>query len=57
MSLGEIDYINVVTEACTVLGIIVISENAQALALSDRSLCDERNEVVRNASWEFADKG
>ena len=56
MSLGEIYNVNIVAKACTVLGRIVISEDAQALALADCSLGDERNEIVRNTARKFTDE-
>ena len=57
MSLGKIDNIDIITQACTVLSRIVISEDAQALSLADRCLGDEWHEVVRNSTRKLADEG
>ena len=57
MCLGKIHNIDVVAETCSVRCRIVISENAEALTLSDCGLGDERNQVVRNASRKLSDEG
>ena len=57
MCLGKINNVDIVAETCSVRCRIVISENAEALTLSDCGLGDERNQVVRNASRKFSDKG
>ena len=56
MSLCEIHDINIVPQACAILGRIVISEYAQAFALSDCSLGDERDQIVRDTAWQFPDQ-
>ena len=57
MCLGKINNVDIVAETCSVRCRIVISENAEALTLSDCGLGDERNEVVRHTAREFADEG
>ena len=56
MGLGEVHDVDVVAEACAVFGRVVVAEDAQALALADRGLGDERNEVVRHTARKFADE-
>ena len=56
MCLCKIDNIDIVPQAGSVLGWIIISENAQALSLSDCSLSDEWNQVVRNTARKLTDK-
>lgn len=57
MCLCKVYDVDVVTKTCAVLGRVVVAEDAEALTLADGCLGDERDEVVRNASWEFADEG
>ena len=54
MRLCKVNHIDIVAQACTVLCRIVVTEDAEALALSDRCLSDERNEIVRNTARELA---
>ena len=53
MSLGKVHDIDIVAEACSVLCRVVISEDAEAFALTYGCLGDERHEVVRNATLEL----
>ena len=57
MGLREVYDVDVVTEAGSVLGRIVIAEDAQAFAFSNRGLSDERHEIVRHTARKLADKG
>ena len=57
MCLCKIDNIDIVPQAGSVLGWIIISENAQALSLSDCCLGDEWNEVVWHSARKLTDKG
>ena len=57
MCLSKVHDVDVVTQTCSVLGRVVVSEDAEALTLADGCLGDERDEVVRTASWEFAEEG
>ena len=56
VSFGKVNHIDIVTEAGAVFSRIDISEYAETLTFSDGSLGDERNEIVRNATREFAYK-
>ena len=49
MSVGQIDHVDVVTHAGTVMGVIVITEYTQFLAHSDGRLCNVGHEVVGDA--------
>ena len=57
MSLCKVHYIDVIPEACSVLGRIIIAEDAQTLTLADCGLRDERNQIVRNSARKLTDEG
>ena len=54
MTVGEIHYVNVVTHAGAVGGVVVIAENAER-HFAVCSPHDKRHEVVRNAVRIFTD--
>ena len=45
VTLGEVDHMDIVAHAGTVMGRIIISENIQMIALSDCNLCDIREKI------------
>ena len=57
VGLGEVHDVDVVAQAGAVLGGIVVAEDAEAGALADGGLGDERDQVVRDAARELADEG
>ena len=57
MCLGKVNHIDIVPQAGSVLGRIVVTEYAQALSFSDCGLGDERHEVVWHSARKLTYKG
>ena len=57
MSLGEVDDVDVVADAGSVGGIVVITEDTELLADADSGLGEVRDEVLGNAIGHLSDDG
>ena len=56
MTLREVDYVDIITDAGPVRCVVVIAEYVDALTLAGGYLCDVREKVVRDALGILADK-
>lgn len=56
MARGEVNYVNIVSNAGAVLRRVIIAEHQDLIPASNRNLRNERQEVVRYSSWIFPDK-
>ena len=56
MSSGEVDDVDVVTDARAIRGIVVVTEDAQLLADPRSRLREVGDEVLRDTQWELPDE-
>lgn len=56
VALGQIDDVNVITNAGAIVGIVVTTEYTDKRTAANRCLCNVRHQVVWLAIWILADK-
>ena len=53
MGLGQVDHMDIIPDACTIPGWIIISKHLQFVTQSCSGLSDKWNQVLRYSHWQF----